>query len=90
MEIVTKEMFEDFKRELKSDLYAISESISNNQPKKLLKNQDLMEYLGCSYTTIETLRNSGKIPFKKVLGTYYYPYDEIRKVFEQPFANNMK
>jgi hypothetical protein len=42
-----------------------------------------MEYLGCSYSTIENLRNEGILPYKKVMGTYYYLYDEVRKVFEQ-------
>jgi predicted site-specific integrase-resolvase len=48
-----------------------------------MKNSDLMEYLGCSYSTIENLRNAGKIPYKKVMGTYYYSFEEVSKVFEQ-------
>jgi hypothetical protein len=46
-----------------------------------MKNQDLMEYLGCSYTTIEKLRASNKLPYKKVMGTYYYSIDEVNRVF---------
>lgn len=81
MEIVTKEMLDEFKIELKRELLDINKSISQNYPKKILKNQDLMDYLGCSYTTIEKLRSSNKLPYKKVMGTYYYSIDEVNKVF---------
>ena len=81
MEIVTKQMLDEFKHDLIKEITQMSSP--TNQPKKLLKNNDLMEYLGCSYSTIENLRNAGKIPYKKVMGTYYYSFDEVSKVFEQ-------
>ena len=81
MEIVTKQMLDEFKHDLIKEIAQMSNHTS--QPKKLLKNNDLMEYLGCSYSTIENLRNAGKIPYKKVMGTYYYSFEEVSKVFEQ-------
>jgi predicted DNA-binding transcriptional regulator AlpA len=81
MEIVTRQMLDEFKRDLINELSQFVNSSS--QANKLLKNSNLMEYLGCSYSTIENLRNEGILPYKKVMGTYYYLYDEVRKVFEQ-------
>ena len=81
MEIVTRQMLDEFKRDLINELSQFVNSPS--QANKLLKNSNLMEYLGCSYSTIENLRNEGILPYKKVMGTYYYLYDEVRKVFEQ-------
>jgi hypothetical protein len=81
MEIVTKQMLDEFKQDLFREIAQLNSTI--NQPKKLMKNNDLMEYLGCSYSTIENLRNAGKIPYKKVMGTYYYSFEEVSKVFEQ-------
>lgn len=81
MEIVTKQMLDEFKHDLIKEIAQMSSP--TNQPKKLLKNSDLMEYLGCSYSTIENLRNAGKIPYKKVMGTYYYSFEEVSRVFEQ-------
>lgn len=81
MEIVTKQMLDEFKHDLIKEIAQMSNTTS--QPKKLLKNNDLMEYLGCSYSTIENLRNAGKIPYKKVMGTYYYSFEEVSRVFEQ-------
>lgn len=81
MEIVTKQMLDEFKQDLIKQISRMN--VTYSTPKKLLKNSDLMEYLGCSYSTIENLRNAGKIPYKKVMGTYYYSFEEVSKVFEQ-------
>ena len=81
MEIVTKQMLDEFKHELIKEITQLN--TIHTLPKKLMKNSDLMEYLGCSYSTIENLRNAGKIPYKKVMGTYYYSFEEVSKVFEQ-------
>lgn len=81
MEIVTKQMLDEFKRDLINELSQFINSKS--QANKLLKNSNLMEYLGCSYSTIENLRNAGILPYRKILGTYYYSFDEVSKVFEQ-------
>ena len=81
MEIVTKQMLDEFKHDLIKELAQLN--VLHSTPKKLMKNSDLMEYLGCSYSTIENLRNVGKIPYKKVMGTYYYSFEEVSRVFEQ-------
>ena len=81
MENVTKQMRDEFKQVLIKVI--IQMNVSHNTPRKLMRNNDLLEYLGCSYSTIENLRNAGKIPYKKVMGTYYYSFEEVSRVFEQ-------
>lgn len=81
MEIVSKQMLDEFKQELINEIAQMN--VLHSTPKKLMKNSDLMEYLGCSYSTVENLRNAGKIPYKKVMGTYYYSFEEVSRVFEQ-------
>ena len=80
MEIVTRQMLDEFKRDLINELSQFVNSTS--QANKLLKKRNLMEYLGCSYSTIENLRNEGILPYKKVMGTYYYSFDEVSRVFK--------
>ncbi len=81
MEIVTKQMLNEFKQDLIKEIAQMN--VLHSTPKKLMKNSDLMEYLDCSYSTVENLRNAGKIPYKKVMGTYYYSFEEVSRVFEQ-------
>ena len=57
MEIVTKQMLDEFKQDLIKEISQMN--VTHSTPRKLMRNNDLMEYLGCSYSTIENLRNAG-------------------------------
>ena len=81
MEILTKENFEEFVFEIKGHLLELRELINERKVKRIIKNKELKEYLGCSYSTLEKMRQTNLIPYKKVLGNYYYDIDEIDKIF---------
>jgi mRNA-degrading endonuclease HigB of HigAB toxin-antitoxin module len=80
MEIVTKEMFEDFKKELNGQLMELKNSVEIKQTKKIMKNKELKEYLGVSYSTLDKMRSNNVIPYKKIMGNYYYSIDHINKI----------
>ena len=80
MEIVTKEMFEDFKNELNEQLIELKNAVQNKQTKKIMKNKELKEYLGVSYSTLDKMRANNVIPYKKIMGNYYYSIDQINKI----------
>ena len=82
MEIVTKEMFEEFKNELNGQLKELKNSVENKQQKKIMKNKELKEYLGVSYSTLDKMRANNVIPFKKIMGNYYYSVDEIDSILQ--------
>jgi len=77
MEIVTKEMFEDFKNELNEQLIELKNAVENKQIKKIMKNKELKEYLGVSYSTLDKMRSNNIIPYKKIMGNYYYLIEGI-------------
>jgi hypothetical protein len=80
MEIVTKEMFEDYKNELNKQLNEIKNAVENKQTKKIMKNKELKEYLGVSYSTLDKMRANNIIPYKKIMGNYYYNICDINRV----------
>ena len=80
MEIVTKEMFEDFKNELNEQLIELKNAVENKQIKKIMKNKELKEYLGVSYSTLDKMRANNVIPYKKIMGNYYYSVIEIDRI----------
>ena len=82
MEIVTKEMFEDFKNELNEQLIELKNAVEKKQIKKIMKNKELKEYLGVSYSTLDKMRANNVIPFKKIMGNYYYSVDEIDSILQ--------
>jgi DNA-binding Xre family transcriptional regulator len=54
--------------------------LDDKRPKKWLKTPEVMELLGISEVTLQTLRNRGKIPFRKLGGICYYNAEDIDKV----------
>ena len=82
MEIVTKEMFEDFKNELSEQLNELKNAVENKQNKKIMKNKELKEYLGVSYSTLDKMRAQNIIPYKKIMGNYYYKIEEIDRMIK--------
>jgi DNA-binding Xre family transcriptional regulator len=82
MEIVTKEMFEDFKNELNEQLIELKNAVENKQIKKIMKNKELKEYLGVSYSTLDKMRSNNVIPYKKIMGNYYYSVEDINRIIK--------
>ena len=80
MEIVTKEMFEDFKNKLNEQLIELKNAVENRQTKKIMKNKELKEYLGVSYSTLDKMRANNIIPYKKIMGNYYYSVDNVNNI----------
>jgi hypothetical protein len=70
-EIVTKHDLKLFKQELIAEIKALNFQ-QPKQAEKLLKSNDVQKMLGCSPSTLQCHRQSGKLPFSKVGGTYYY------------------
>ena len=81
MELLTKDEFEKFVNEIKFEIDGLKYCLSSPYNKKIFKNKELKEYLGCSYSTLEKMRSQNIIPYKKVMGNYYYDIDEVNKVF---------
>jgi len=80
LEIITTEDLENFRIRLLADIETL---LQKKPPKKWLKSQEVMEQLGISEVTLQTLRNRGKIPFRKLGGTCYYSMDEIDEYLQK-------
>ena len=76
-------MLEDFKKELNGQLIELKIAVENKQIKKIMKNKELKEYLGVSYSTLDKMRANNVIPYKKIMGNYYYDIDEVKNRFEK-------
>jgi hypothetical protein len=74
IEVITTEDLEDFRLKLIKDIKGL---IGTSMQKKWLKTQDVMALLDISEVTLQTLRNNGTIPFRKLGGICYYNADEL-------------
>lgn len=86
MEILTKQEFEEFKKELFEKLDFITEHthlIIKEEEKVFIKSNDVMALLNISSGTLQHLRKSGAIPCSKLGGILFYDKKEILKIIDE-------
>lgn len=75
LNLLTAEDLEKFKKELVLEIRQILEpQISKSE---WLKSKEVCEMLKISASTLQNLRISGQIKYKKIMGTLYYNSKEI-------------
>jgi hypothetical protein len=79
VEVITTQDLEDFRLKLLKDIEGL---IGTSTPKKWLKTQEVMEMLDMSEVTLQTLRNKGIIPYRKLGGICYYNADELHEALK--------
>ena len=85
--IVTTEDLIDFKRELLEDIKAIINE-SPSEAKRWLRSPEVRQLLDISPGTLQNLRVNGTLPFSKVGGVLYYPYEGIMRVLQENLVNH--
>jgi hypothetical protein len=68
--IFKEDMLLEFKR-------IIRECVSGQPGKKWLKSAEVKKLLGISHGFLQSLRDSGVLPFTKIGGSIYYDYEDI-------------
>lgn len=80
LQVLTTEDLEKFRKQLITD---IEKLINAKYPKRWLKTNEVMELLGLSEVTLQTLRNRGQIPFRKLGGTVYFNAEELDEYIQK-------
>ncbi len=75
LNILTVDDLEKFKKELLIEIRHIIEPQINQS--EWLKSKEVCEMLKISASTLQNLRISGQIKYKKIMGTLYYNSKEI-------------
>ncbi|MFP3577806.1 helix-turn-helix domain-containing protein, partial [Brevibacillus sp. SIMBA_040] len=53
----------------------------NVQPNEWLRSKSIREIMNVSPATLQNIRITGKIRFRKVMGSYYYSRTDLLKLF---------
>ena len=86
LQVLTTEDLEKFRKQLLTDI----ESLLNvKYPKKWLKTNEVMDLLGMSEVTLQTLRNKGLLPFRK-LGVPYILTPRNLMSISKNWVNNLR
>ncbi|SHH15646.1 MerR family transcriptional regulator [Flavobacterium johnsoniae] len=85
-EIVTKEDLRQFGLLLLDKIQAVFKDRNSTQIESLepgwLKSKSVRKLLDISAGSVQNLRTSQKVRFKKVLGSYYYNKEDLQKLFD--------
>ena len=68
----------EFKEDMLQEVKRIMKECANGAPgKKWLKSAEVKKLLGISHGFLQSLRDSGVLPFTKIGGSIYYDYEDI-------------
>jgi hypothetical protein len=81
VELITKDDLIKFKQDLFSELKQILQGHNPDQ-KQWLKSFEVIEMLGISRGTLQTLRNNGTLTATKIGGLMFYSYEDIQKLMQ--------
>lgn len=85
-EIVTKEDLRQFGLLLLNEIHSILKEMNSIQKETLdpewLKSKTVRKLLDISAGSVQNLRTTQKVRFKKVLGSYYYNKKDLQKLFD--------
>jgi Fic family protein len=70
--------FAEFKEDMLEEVKRIMKECVNGAPgKKWLKSAEVKKLLGISHGFLQSLRDSGVLPYTKIGGSIYYDYEDI-------------
>lgn len=85
-QIVTTDDLLIFKQELLDELQKVF-SQNTTPTKQWLRSSEVRKMLAISPGTLQNLRINGTLPYSKVGGVIYYPYEGIMRVIEENLVN---
>ena len=79
IELLTKGDLLQFKKDLIEEISKLFGEKIKTEETDYLKSKQVKQILKCSDSTLQYYRDSGKLPFIKVGGIYYYTRDGINQ-----------
>ncbi|OOG18174.1 DNA-binding protein [Sphingobacterium sp. CZ-UAM] len=82
LDILTKEDLSQFKKELLEEIRQILTKEKTNENREWLRSREVRKKLKISPGTLQNLRITGTLPFKKIGGSMYYRASDVDKMME--------
>jgi hypothetical protein len=83
-QLVTLDDLEKFRVNLLLDMRKMLDGQLSKPPKRWIKSREVKKILNISGGTLQTLRNTGQLPFKRVGGLIFYDAAEIDLTLTSP------
>lgn len=87
MEITTKQDLEVLRSQIVTDITKVIDAklVVHQEQEQFgwMRSKAIRKKLNISASTLQNLRITGKIRFKKVLGSYYYNSEDLQHLFDE-------
>ena len=82
LDIITITDLQELKLEILNEIRDILQHSNNTRDRSWLRSKDVRKMLNISPGTLQNLRISGTLPFRKVGGTIFYSRESVEKMLE--------
>jgi len=82
LDILTKEDLSQFKKDLLEEIRQILTKEKTDEDREWLRSREVRKKLKISQGTLQNLRITGTLPFKKIGGSMYYRTSDVDKMME--------
>lgn len=77
-------------KEIKAQLQYLKKTRAEIFNESWIDGQDVLIALNISQRTLQTLRDSGTLPFSKLNGKFYYKVSDLEALLESNYSGNLK
>lgn len=81
VDFLTREDYQLLDEKL-SKILALVASTDSVEQKPVIKSAEVKRILNCSDATLKNYRDTGKLPYSKIGGTYYYKSHEVENMLK--------
>jgi hypothetical protein len=85
--LITVDDLEKFKVELLFEIQKLLEATVGIPSKQWLKSIEVRKLLNISHCTLQNMRSSGKLPYTKIGGVFYYDVQDIQEMLRKNKIN---
>jgi hypothetical protein len=77
-------------KEVKAQLLTIKKTRAEKFNESWIDGQDVMLALNISKRTLQSLRDTGILPYSRINGKFYYKVADLEKLLESNYSGNLK
>lgn len=77
-------------KEIKAQLLVLKQTKTEKFKQAWIDGQDVMLALKISKRTLQTLRDTGILPYSRINGKFYYKVADLEKLLESNYSRNLK
>lgn len=74
--------------ELKAELQRLNRSAAQKFEAKWMDGQDVMFALKVSKRTLQTMRDTGILPYSRINGKFYYKVSDLEELLQKNYSRN--